>query len=132
MRVLSECLRYADAARLRDRIASLERVAGQLARLERCLLAPAVLPDRVEALFVAGGRVAARGLLSPDDAAAEQLGAGLAAARAAACDGRSCEPDYADELLVVGRFVRRPPPELRVLPLDLAAIRASLGTWPTP
>ena len=138
MRVLSECLRYEDAARLRDRIASLERVAGQLAqlerlrRLERCLLAPAVLPDRVEALFVAGGRVAARAHVRAGPVEPRDLEAGLRAARAAACDGRSYEPDFADELLVVGRFLKRPPPELRVLPLDPAAIRASLGTWPTP
>ena len=45
---LSDCLRYEDAARLRDRIEALEHVVGDLVRLERlratraCLLAPAV------------------------------------------------------------------------------------------
>ena len=46
LRDLAECLRYEDAARLRDRIRALEAVVRELARLERlratgcCLLAP--------------------------------------------------------------------------------------------
>ena len=63
---LADCLRYEDAARLRDRIAALEGVIEQLARLERlraveaCLLAPALEPGWLRAFFVAGGRVFAR------------------------------------------------------------------------
>ena len=36
-------------------------------------------------------------------------------------------PDHVDELLVLATFLRRPPPELRVLPLDRDAIAAALG-----
>lgn len=119
MSSLSECLRYEEAARLRDRIASLERVAEQLARLdrlrrlERCLVAPAVEEGRLEAFFVVGGRVAARKLVRAG-CAGDEIEEGMAAARSATRDGRSCEPQYADELLAVGRVLQRPPPEVRV------------------
>src|SRR4029078_5205682 len=55
---LSECLRYEDAARLRDRISALEQVVEDLAELERlraarvCLIAPAVAPGFRRAFFV--------------------------------------------------------------------------------
>ncbi len=138
MRALSECRRYEEAARLRDRIASLERVAEQLARLDRlrrlelCLVAPALEEDRLEAFFVGGGRIAARSVLAPRSVDGRELEAGVTAATAATRDGRCCEPDYADELLVVGRFLMRPPPELRVLPLDSAAISDSLAARAAP
>lgn len=125
---LSECLRYEEAARLRDRIASLERVAEQLARLERlrglerCLVVPGLEAGRLEALFLGGGRIAARTELTSGRDAGPYVEQGVAAARAARLDGRSCEADHADELLVVGRFLKRPPPELRVLPLEAGAI----------
>jgi hypothetical protein len=128
MRDLSDCLRYEEAARLRDRIASLERVVEQLTRLERlrrrelCVVLPALEEGRLEALFVGGGRVAARVVLAPGFGGGREITDGVAAARAAMADGRECEPDYADELLVVGRFLSRPPPEQRVLPLDACAI----------
>ena len=64
LRDLSECLRYEDAGRLRDRIRALESVIRELAALERlraaevCLLTPASKPGFTRAIFVAGGRVA--------------------------------------------------------------------------
>ena len=68
LRDLSECLRYEDAGRLRDRIRALESVIRELAALERlraaeiCLLTPASRPGFTRAIFVSGGRVAdARG-----------------------------------------------------------------------
>jgi excinuclease UvrABC nuclease subunit len=124
MRDLSESLRYEDAARLRDRIESLERVLGQLRRLERlrrlelCLTAPALEDGWREAFFVAGGRVACRRTLPPGGGRLE-LEAGASVARAARRDGRANEPDHADELLVVGGFLERPPPELEIRPLLL-------------
>src|ERR671932_1595817 len=66
LRDLAECRRYEDAARLRDRIDALEGVVRTLSRLERlratrvCLLAPAATAGFVTAVFVAGGRRAAR------------------------------------------------------------------------
>jgi DNA polymerase-3 subunit epsilon len=126
---LSECLRYEDAARLRDRIAALEQVIGELAALERlraleaCLLTPASSAGYARAVFVAGGRVAAARVLPPGAGAVLEIRAGLAAARAVE---PSLEPEDAEELLLLGTFVRRPPPELTVTPLDERAILAAL------
>ena len=68
---LSDCLRYEDAARLRDRIEALEHVVRDLVRLERlratklCVLAPAIEPGFHRAFFVAAGRIAALRTLPP-------------------------------------------------------------------
>jgi DNA polymerase III subunit epsilon len=127
---LADCLRYEDAARLRDRIASLERVVDQLGRIERlrrveaCLIAPALEPGAFDAFFVAAGRIVARPRLA--QGALAEVEAGLALARRAAGDGPAHEPDHLDELLVIDSFLRRPPPELRVLPLDGDRIVGSL------
>jgi hypothetical protein len=118
LRDLAESLRYEDAARLRDRISALEQVVADLAELERlraarlCLLAPAVEPGFRRAVFVSGGRVAAVRTLPRGPAARIELEAGLAEARARE---ESVAPEDADELLLVGSFLRRPPPELEVV-----------------
>jgi DNA polymerase-3 subunit epsilon len=115
---LSECLRYEDAARLRDRIAALEQVVSDLAELDRlravrlCLVAPAVEDGFRRVFFVSGGRVAAVRTLRRGPAARLELESGLAEANA--CDS-SLAPEDADELLLIGSFLRRPPPELEVL-----------------
>lgn len=118
LRDLSESLRYEDAARLRDRIAALEHAIAGLAELERlrsaeiCLVVPAVEQGWRRAFFVAHGRVAAVRSLPRGPGAALELEAGVAEARAAAA---SIAPEDADELLLIGSFLRRPPPELTVL-----------------
>jgi DNA polymerase-3 subunit epsilon len=118
LRDLSESLRYEDAARLRDRIGALEHVIASLAELQRlraaeiCLLVPAVDEGWRRAFFVAHGRVAAVRALPRGPGAALELEAGVAEARAAA---DSLAPEDADELLLVGSFLRRPPPELTLL-----------------
>jgi DNA polymerase III epsilon subunit family exonuclease len=100
---LADSLRYEDAARLRDRIASLERVIAHLRRLDELrrlrlrLVVPGVDPGSHEEVVIANGCVQ-RG-----DAAGASL--------------HSLEPDHLDELLVVAGFLERPPPELRVVPL---------------
>ncbi len=121
---LADARRYEDAARLRDRIEALERVCRELDRLarlravERCLVVPAAEPGHARAFFVAGGRVAAVRTLPPGGGHLE-IQAGLAAVRhAPGSDPGTC----LDELLLVGTFLRKPPPELRVVPLELAAI----------
>jgi hypothetical protein len=43
---------------------------------------------------------------------------------------RSIAPEDADELRLVGSFLRRPPPELRVTRLDPGAIRAAIDGIP--
>ncbi len=124
MRDAADCLHYEQARRLRDRIASLERVTSHLRRLEElrglavCLTAPAPEEGWRDAFFVAGGRIACRRRLPPGAGARLELHAGIAAARAAAAAGVSREPEHLDELTVVGTFLERPPPELRVVPFD--------------
>ena len=121
LRDLSECLRYEDAARLRDRIAALEQVVADLAELDRlraarlCLLVPAVEPGLRRAFFVTGGRIAAVRTLPRGPAARLELDSGLAEARRSTA---SVAPEDADELLLIGGFLRRPPPELDILRLS--------------
>ena len=128
LRELAESLRYEDAARLRDRVQALEAVARELSALDRlrraelCLLAPAVDDGFTRAFFVWGGRLAAVRTLPPGAGARLEVAAGIAAA------GRgelSLRPEDADELLLIGSFLRRPPPELRVVTLDAGAIAAA-------
>lgn len=120
---LAECRRFEDAARLRDRIAALESVVRFLDRLEHlrqkrcCILVPAAEPGFVRAIFLAGGRIAAVRMLPPGEGARIEIAAGLSATN----QNRSEEEDV-DSLLLVGTFLRRPPPELRVAPLELEAI----------
>ena len=120
LRRLSADLRFEDAARLRDRIAALEDVAETLVELDRlrslelCLLVPAAEEGFQRMYLVSGGRVAAARTLLPGDAGRTEAEAGLAAAARAEA---SLGPAHADELLLIGSFLRRPPPELRVLPL---------------
>jgi DNA polymerase III subunit epsilon len=124
LRDLAAAHRFEDAARWRDRIAALERVCHELNRLERlrrtefCVLAPALEPGFVHAVFIAGGRVAAERTLPRGGGAAIEIETGLAAAR------RDGELDL-DELLLVDSFLRKPPPELRVAPLDRERIYAA-------
>jgi DNA polymerase-3 subunit epsilon len=118
LRDLAESLRYEDAARLRDRIAALERVVADLAELDRlrgtelCLLLPALEEGFRRAVFVAKGKVAAVRTVPSGPGAALELEAGIAEARAATA---SLAPEDADELLLLGSFLRKPPPELTVL-----------------
>jgi DNA polymerase III epsilon subunit family exonuclease len=116
---LAESLRYEEAARLRDRIEAVEHVVDRLRRLDRlryleiCVLAPGV------AFFVSRGRV--RAVRLPADARAE-----VARCRATqAAD--TLTPEQAEDLLLVDGFVRRPTPELAVLPLDEERIAAHLS-----
>jgi DNA polymerase III subunit epsilon len=128
---LAAAQRYEDAARLRDRLDALEKVVeglGELQRLRRaelCLVVPADEPGFVRAYAVAGGRVAASRRLPRHGGAAVEAGALVAEARGRAAGGPSYAPEAADELLLVAGFVRRPPPELTVLPLDAARLAAA-------
>src|SRR5205823_5698436 len=126
LRDLADARRFEDAGRLRDRIAALERVCRELKRLDRvrrlecCVLVPAREPRYVRAVFIAGGRVAAERTLPPGGGAALEVEAGLAAARRkthVSVPVTDRELDL-DELLLVDSFLRKPPPELRVAPLE--------------
>jgi hypothetical protein len=130
---LAACLRYEDAARLRDRISVLETVIGQLQRFEvlrrerRCLVVPAGEPGWQRAFFVAGGRVCSVRALPPGGGARLEVEAGVAEALVALAAAPSFAPEDADDLLVVHEFLRRPSPELQVLPLDAGVICAQLA-----
>jgi excinuclease UvrABC nuclease subunit len=130
---LSESLRYEEAARLRDRIEALEHVVERLCRLERlrrlelCLLAPSINPNEQKVFFVCGGGVCAVRSLPQGVEAEVAIEAGLevcSSARERARD--TLTPEQAEDLLLVDGFVRRPPPELTVLPLDAERITAHL------
>jgi DNA polymerase III subunit epsilon len=123
---LSESLRYEEAARLRDRLEALERVIERLRRLDElrelevCLIAPAVEAGWRKAFFVASGEVRAVRSLPPGAGARLELGAGAAACTRTSAD-EPLTPERAEELLLLDGFIRRPPPELTVLPLAEAA-----------
>jgi DNA polymerase-3 subunit epsilon len=122
---LAEARRYEDAARLRDRLQALEQVCRELERLarlravQRCLVVPGTEPGHARAFFVAGGRVAAERSLPPGAGAHLEIEAGLAAARRALADESHGD---LDELFLVGTFLRKPPPELSIVPLERSAI----------
>ena len=124
---LAQERRFEDAARLRDRIASLQRVCDELDRLDRirrlecCVLTPAATDGYVTALFVTAGRIAATRTLPPGGGAALEVEAGLASSRHVEPSNTLLQGDL-DEVLLIDSFLRKPPPELRVAPLARDAI----------
>ncbi len=112
---LADCLRYEDAARLRDRIASLEHVVDQLARLDRlrrveaCLLAPALEAGAIDAFFVAAGRIVARRTLSRGAGARAGIEEALAACHAGG-QGRARERSGRPRRPARHRLVLETPP----------------------
>jgi len=127
---LARAQRYEDAARLRDRIAAVEAVAKRLAELRRlralqaCLVVPAKEPGFVRAVVLARGRIAATRTIPLGAGAQVEVDAALAAVDSSA---HTCDPFEDAALGVVGSFLRRPPPELRVLPLERRSILSALG-----
>jgi DNA polymerase III epsilon subunit family exonuclease len=141
LRHLSDCRRYEDAARLRDRIDALAQLTGTLRRVRRllctnvCILVPSVERGFVRALFVANGRVAADRTVPLGAGARVEVEAGLAAARSDLAGNGCLAAEALDELLLLDGFLRRPPPELRIAPLDpdeilrrAEALRAQAGS----
>jgi DNA polymerase III epsilon subunit family exonuclease len=127
LRRLARDLRFEDAARLRDRIAALEEVAARIDALEHlralqlCILAPALDAGYWRAFVVAGGRVLQR-TVPRGDAGRLEIDATLAAAARAE---PSLAPEDAADLLVVAGFLRKPPPELRVVGLNRSEMAAA-------
>jgi hypothetical protein len=105
--------RELDARRLSRQIASLERVAAELARVERlrslraCLVAPGVEPGTQEAYVVEGGRLTVHGDARIEAATGEPA--------------EIVEADRLDELLVFASYLDAPPPELKAARLDQPA-----------
>jgi DNA polymerase III epsilon subunit family exonuclease len=125
LRDLVDCRRFEDAARLRDRIAAVEDVVRAVQRVERarelhcCVVVPSTEHGCARGIFVANGRIADIRTLG----SSVEVDAGLAAAERPG-------PEDIDELLLIGTFLRRPPPELRVAPLEREAILKQLAALP--
>src|SRR4029453_2393246 len=117
LRDLSDCRRFEDAARLRDRIGAVEDVVRAVQRIEqaramrRCGVVPSAEGGYARGIFVAKGRIAHVRTL----ASRVEVDAGLAATTLPGAEDLAA-------LLLIGTFVRRPPPELRVAPLDAEQI----------
>jgi DNA polymerase-3 subunit epsilon len=130
---LADNLRYEEAARLRDRVEALEEVIERLRRLERlcrlesCLLAPALEPGWQKAFFICGGELCSVRSLPPAAESELEVRLGLALCEEARTRaGNPLTPEQAEDLLLLDGFVRRPPAELAVLPLDAERILARL------
>jgi DNA polymerase III epsilon subunit family exonuclease len=115
---LSRELRFEDAARLRDRIDALEDVTREIARMQRlrslsvCVVAPGERQGSKRGFYIAKGQVVCvRPYQGPHGL--EWQGGLAAVARAEP----TLAPESADELIAVASFLRRPPPELEVVPL---------------
>jgi DNA polymerase-3 subunit epsilon len=123
LRELAECRRFEDAARLRDRVDALEQLVRDMQRTRRlralnvAVLVPAKEPAYVRAYFLRGGRIAATRLLPPGDGARIEVDAALGQLRRLEASDCQLEGEELDALLLIGTFLRRPPPELRVSPL---------------
>lgn len=129
---LARVQRFEDAARLRDRVRALDEVVEGLAELERlralelCLLVPHGDPGFVRAFAVAGGGVAATRAI-PRGPGALHEAAALIEDATVRCRDAAAVPTAVDELLLVGTFLRSPPPELTVVPLEVPAIADAAG-----
>ena len=135
LRRLASDLRFEDAARLRDRITAVEQVAERLDELARaralraCLVVPALEPGMVRAVFVAAAvRRPAHGPARRRRRARDRGRAGRGSRALGAQGGsRRSLAAVVDELLLVASFLRRPPPELRVVALEREAVMAAVN-----
>ena len=88
-------------------------------------------PGWQKAFFVCGGGVCAVRALPPGAGARLEVGAGLALCRSIRSAAEEVlTPEQAEDLLLIDGFVRRPPPELAVLPLEDERIAAHLASKP--
>ena len=109
---LARDLRFEDAARLRDRIEALEECTRQVERMSELRGLEVVLVAGGRAVWVAKGQVVCVRPWGGTSGLEWQTGL-AAVARAEP----TLAPEAADDLRVVAGFIRRPPPELQVLPL---------------
>ncbi|HEY6151995.1 MAG TPA: hypothetical protein VIW19_15870, partial [Gaiellaceae bacterium] len=97
------------------------RRLDQLRGLEACLVAPGLEPGWRKAYFVCAGGIQAVRALPPGGGARLEVDAALSLCRTARDASGPLTPEQAEDLLLIDGFVRRPPPELAVLPLEDAA-----------
>ena len=84
-------------------------------------------PGWQKAFFVSGGALHAVRPLAPGAGAQIEIEAGLALCRSAARPEDTLTAAQAEDLMLLHGFIRRPPPELAVLPLDPERIAEHLG-----
>jgi DNA polymerase III epsilon subunit family exonuclease len=134
---LAECFRYEEAARLRDRLKALEHVLERLRRLDdlhkmdACLIAPALTPGWRKAFFVRAGALCAIRPLPPGPGARLEINAGLTIARHIPREREPLTGEQAENMLLLGSFIRRPPPELTVIPLNGEHLSSQVTGWPS-
>ncbi|HZU20544.1 MAG TPA: exonuclease domain-containing protein [Gaiellaceae bacterium] len=120
---LARDLRFEDAARLRDRIAALEQAAGEVRRMEELRRLQVCLVAGERAVWVAKGQVVC---VRPwGGTSGLEWQAGLAAVARAE---PTLAPEAADDLRALAPFLRRPPPELAVVPLAHSAAWTSFAS----
>jgi DNA polymerase-3 subunit epsilon len=130
----SQAQRFEDAARLRDRIAALEQAVSSLDELHRlrelraCIVVPAREAGYLRAYAIVGGRIAASRKL-PCGVDARHEAAALIADAVARVPEAAPQADavQVDELVLVSSFLKRPPPELRVVALEPSALAMAVG-----
>ena len=131
LRRLARDQRFEDAARLRDRIAALEQVAGEIARLERLRsLAVCVVAPDGEAGAAWLLRREGPGRLRP---ALPRRPRCRVAGGPSRCRPRRAEPGAGGDRRAARRspaFLRRPPPELEVVFLHSQAWTSSASVVP--
>ena len=83
-----------------------------------CLVAPGLEPGWRKAFFVCAGGIQAVRTLPPGGGAKLEVDVALSICREARETSGPLTPEQAEDLLLIDGFVRRPPPELLVLPLE--------------
>jgi DNA polymerase III epsilon subunit family exonuclease len=112
LRRLGRDLRFEDAARLRDRIAALEDAVEEIRHIERLRGLQVCLVAGGRAIWVAKGQVVC---VRPwGGTSGLEWQAGLAAVARAE---PTLAPEAADDLRALAPFIRRPTPELGIVPL---------------
>jgi DNA polymerase-3 subunit epsilon len=125
--------RFEDAARYRDRLGALEEAVERVDELERlrslqvCVLASASEKGFQRAFLVTGGRLAATRTIPRGAGGSHEVYAALAEISLVIHDlsTPSYAPEDADQLLVLSPFLKRPGPELRIVPLEADRILAA-------
>src|SRR5262249_42137155 len=117
----------------RDRIEALEHVVDRMRRLERlrgleaCLVVPGPEPGWRKAFFVSGGGGRAGRPPPPRGGVRAEGGAALRLCPSPPWGPGRMTPEQAEDGVLLDGFVRKPPAELTVQPLDPDRITAHLS-----
>jgi hypothetical protein len=95
------------------------------------LIAPAFTPGWRKAFFVRAGALCAVRSLPPGPGARLEINAGLTIARHIPREREPLTGEQAENMLLLGSFIRRPPPEVTVIPLDSEHLSSQVTWWPS-